>query len=71
MSMTGTEFSVALRSLLERLGAVRVRIGPNGIASHWRTEIEAGVAREKFEEAGALHVETFPDNGLFAVFAKF
>ncbi len=69
--MPGTEFSAELRRLLERLGAVRVRVGTNGIASHWRTEIEACVAREKFKEAGARHVDKFPDNGLFAVFAKF
>ncbi len=68
---TRTEFSRVMGELLKRLGAVRVRVGPKGIASHWATQFEASVACDKFRSVGLQHVETFSDNGLFAAFAKF
>ncbi len=71
MSVPKIEFGAMIGRVLKQLGAVRVRVGPAGIASHWGTDFEASVAREKFREMGMDHVEKFPDNGLFAVFAKF
>lgn len=69
--MQRTEFGKAIAGVLKQLGAVKVRVGPKGIASHWRTEVEARVALEKFRELGLDHSEHFPDNGLYAAFAKF
>ncbi len=66
-----TEFSDVIGQLLRRLGAVRVRVSPKGVASHWRTEFESRVAADKFRSIGLRDVESFPDNGLFAAFAKF
>ncbi len=69
--MSKMEMSAALAGTLRKLGAVRVRIGPKGIASHWATQFEASVAKEKFVEMGLTNVEAFADNGLVAVFATF
>jgi hypothetical protein len=66
-----------LQVILRRLGARRVEIKANGVASHWDTFNQAARAKEEFSRISwnvygraPARLEVFHDNGLFACFVK-
>lgn len=66
---------MTLEALLQanfiKLGAIRSEVHQKGVATHWLTEKEADIARDKLKEMGLWNVEKFPDGGAWAVFGKF